>query len=189
MLPGMGREARRAAKRRRAQRRRRALVVLLAGAAVVVLYIQGRSDRPAIARDVPAPTVSALPSGRSSAVVPQATSPSPVRSASASPSPSPAATPTPDGPPFVLDAAPSCAGATALIDVQVAATAKRPIVKLELLLDGAVASVTPVPGYPLTQYAGRSSGGAAAGGSGTWVLRATDAKGIVEAQPFPYACG
>lgn len=89
----------------------------------------------------------------------------------------------------MLDAAPSCAGNTALIDLQVAATSKRPIAKLELLLDGQPAPLTPVPAYPLQSYAGRSSGKAAAGGAGRWTIRATDADGFVDERPFPYACG
>lgn len=75
-----------------------------------------------------------------------------------------------------------------MIDLQVAASPARPIAKLELLLDGAPAELTPVPGYPMRSYAGRSSGKAASEGSGSWLIRATDAEGMSEAQPFPYSC-
>jgi hypothetical protein len=61
--------------------------------------------------------------------------------------------------------------------------------QLQLLLDGAPAPLTPVPTYPMLQYAGRSSGQASSAGSGTWILRAIDKKGIVESHPYPYACG
>jgi hypothetical protein len=170
-------------------RRRRVLVLALTGAAFLVAFLQPNSGTRGVASArapevkkivpravAPKPSVRALPS-------PTPSPPAP----SASPSPSPSA--SPKGPPFVLDAAPSCAGNTALIDLQVAATAARPIERLELLLDGRPAPMTPVPSYPMQSYAGRSSGKAATGGSGQWVIRATDADGFADEHPFPYACG
>ncbi len=166
-------------------RRRRALVFLLTLAAVVIALVQGRSGETTDRRPLPAATVSPTPSPTPALA---SSSPAPSAAASAVPSLSPLPSPSPKGPPFVLDAAASCAGSTALIDLQVAASAQRPIVRLELLLDGAPAQLTPAPTYPMRSYAGRSSGKAAEGGSGTWVLRATDADGMTEAQPFPYSC-
>lgn len=177
-------------------RRRRVLVVMLTAAALAVSALQGDQDRlPAAAHGEARPETAALERRPAAAASP---SPSPAEpsipavpspAATASPSPSPSPSPTPKGPPFVIDAAPSCAGRTALIDVQVAATARRPIAKLELILDGALAPMTPRPSYPMRSYAGRSSAGAASSGSGRWVVRATDAEGIAEERPFPYACG
>jgi len=165
--------------------------VALTIASIVVFYVKGPAVPRAAARSSTQATTAPAPS---STPVPTVTAtPTPtVRATSRRPSrptATPTPTPTPDGPPFVLDAAPSCAGSTALIDLQVAATAKRPIMRIELLLDGVAAPLTPAPTYPMQQYAGRSSGQAASSGAGTWILRAIDAKGIVESKPYPYACG
>lgn len=161
-------------------------------ASIVVFYVKGPALPRAAAGARSGPTTPAAPA---STPTPTATpsaaraSSTPASTTSARPTATPTPSPTPDGPPFVLDAAPSCAGSTALIDLQVAATSKRPIMRIELLLDGVAALLTPVPTYPMLQYAGRSSGQAASAGSGTWILRAIDGKGIVESKPYPYACG
>jgi hypothetical protein len=169
-------------------RRRRALIVTLTLTAIVVQFVQAsRNERQtASARTVPrtSPSVAVKGVSPSSSPRPAVVAPSaPKPSASASP------TPSPKGPPFVLDAAPSCAGKTALIDIQIAGTARRPVSKLELFLDGAAAPLTPAPSTPLTSYAGRSSGTAAPGGSGQWMVRALDADGIADTRVYPYACG
>lgn len=168
-------------------RRRRMFVLALALTAVVIQLVQGgRDERHAASARPVAPAVARVSPSAAPTKAPAAVRPSP---APASPSVSPSPSPTPKGPPFVLDAAPSCAGNTALIDIQVAATAARPIAKLELLLDGAAAPLTPSPAPPLTSFAGRSSGRAAPGGSGHWMIRASDSEGFADTRFYPYACG
>ncbi|MCA1834597.1 MAG: hypothetical protein ABR548_04220 [Actinomycetota bacterium] len=172
-------------------RRRRMLVLALTVAAFIVSFVQpNRGSRVVASAGSSAPKKPVVQAVATRAPVVLASAvPLATPSASPSASPTPSPTPSPKGPPFVLDAAPSCAGNTALIDLQVAATAGRPIAKLELFLDGAPAPLTPVPSHPIQSYAGRSSGKAASGGAGAWMIRATDKDGIADEHSFPYACG